>query len=144
MCCTNVYSWVCGFSLEYCWLTLRENCHPLSQHSSVANSCSVGGELCASLLGSGAYCLNLWDFLCTSSLLCPTECFPVVIHNLCLFHSFFLIFYNDPWTLGEGLLYMCSPLRMSILQSLSLRTLASCGSLCYSPFTGDRYFWDEG
>lgn len=46
--------------------------------------------------------------------------------------------------LGRGVAVYVFPLRMSILQSLSMCTLASCGSLCYSPFTGSRNFLDEG
>lgn len=141
------YSWVCGLLLEYYWLTrglpLWENCHSISPHPSVANSCSVGVGVCASLHGSCAYCLNLWDFLCISSLICPKECFLVVIHNLSL-----TLFLPDllQWSLdlGRGVAVYVFPLRMSILQSLILCALASCGSLCYSPFTGNRNFLDEG
>lgn len=44
---------------------------------------------------------QLWAHECTGSVISGGHCFALVLHNLCLLESFFLLFWDDPWVLWE-------------------------------------------
>lgn len=86
------------------------------------------------VLNLGRLCVcwhSLWIHICIRPVSSWRHCLLEVIYHLWLLQSFWALFLIDPWALREGIWWI-SHLRLSVPKSLTLCTMDSCMSLCYS------------
>lgn len=81
------------------------------------------------------YCHSLHEFICASGLLyLENHLLLEITHHLWLLQSFYLVCLTERYLSLEGKrVIKATPLKLSAPKSLSLYTLASCGSLCELP-----------